>query len=305
LIGELVHERGVAAVVTTHDPSLVKRGDQLLELHDGAGAARGGGAGGAGGAPGRGGGAAAVLDELVSAWRADGTAVTGWLKEATWFLLLKGLLADDDPRRGAALDAVDAACRDAALAPANIEALSYVPDLFLRHGRVDTAYAWMLAIHARRDDLHEVPQQGPNGDYPEVAFTLVGQIAAGLLGLEPDAAAGRITTRPKPPAGVRRLSVHGIPFGRGTIDVGWTGGEGHWLENRGRDEVRWLPRPPRERGGAAPRFRDPHLARPALAGDLVIVRPGERCTIDPGPPNDRAASAERARSTAAGAARDR
>ncbi len=40
LIGELVHERGVAAVVTTHDPSLVKRADQLLELHDGAGATR-------------------------------------------------------------------------------------------------------------------------------------------------------------------------------------------------------------------------------------------------------------------------
>jgi putative ABC transport system ATP-binding protein len=40
LIGELVHERGVAAVVTTHDPSLVKRADQLLELHDGAGVPR-------------------------------------------------------------------------------------------------------------------------------------------------------------------------------------------------------------------------------------------------------------------------
>lgn len=40
LIGELVHRRGVAAVVTTHDPSLVKLADQLLELHDGAGRPR-------------------------------------------------------------------------------------------------------------------------------------------------------------------------------------------------------------------------------------------------------------------------
>ncbi|GGR15829.1 ABC transporter ATP-binding protein [Agromyces mediolanus] len=40
LIGELVHEHGVAAVVTTHDPSLVKRADQLLELHDGVGTTR-------------------------------------------------------------------------------------------------------------------------------------------------------------------------------------------------------------------------------------------------------------------------
>ena len=35
LIGELVHSRGVAAVVTTHDPALVGRADRVLELHDG------------------------------------------------------------------------------------------------------------------------------------------------------------------------------------------------------------------------------------------------------------------------------
>jgi len=35
LIGELVHARGVAAVVTTHDPALVRRADRVLDLHDG------------------------------------------------------------------------------------------------------------------------------------------------------------------------------------------------------------------------------------------------------------------------------
>ena len=35
LIGELVHARGVAAMVTTHDPALVRRADRVLELHDG------------------------------------------------------------------------------------------------------------------------------------------------------------------------------------------------------------------------------------------------------------------------------
>ena len=35
LIGELVHSRGVAAVVTTHDAALVRRADRVLELHDG------------------------------------------------------------------------------------------------------------------------------------------------------------------------------------------------------------------------------------------------------------------------------
>ncbi|KQM82814.1 ABC transporter ATP-binding protein [Agromyces sp. Leaf222] len=35
LIGDLVHSRGVAAVVTTHDPTLARRADRVLELHDG------------------------------------------------------------------------------------------------------------------------------------------------------------------------------------------------------------------------------------------------------------------------------
>ncbi|GAA4377589.1 hypothetical protein [Agromyces bauzanensis] len=35
LIGDLVHARGVAAVVTTHEPALVTRADRVLELYDG------------------------------------------------------------------------------------------------------------------------------------------------------------------------------------------------------------------------------------------------------------------------------
>lgn len=35
LLSELVHERGLAAVVSTHDPLLMSRADRVLELHDG------------------------------------------------------------------------------------------------------------------------------------------------------------------------------------------------------------------------------------------------------------------------------
>ncbi len=35
LIAELTHSRGIAAVVSTHDPLLIGRADQVLELHDG------------------------------------------------------------------------------------------------------------------------------------------------------------------------------------------------------------------------------------------------------------------------------
>ncbi|WP_430647638.1 ABC transporter ATP-binding protein [Agromyces sp. GXS1127] len=50
LITELVHAEGVAAVVTTHDPALVRRADRVVELHDGRAVAAG--AAGAAGAPG-------------------------------------------------------------------------------------------------------------------------------------------------------------------------------------------------------------------------------------------------------------
>lgn len=35
LLAELVQERGLAAVVSTHDPLLMRRADRVLELHDG------------------------------------------------------------------------------------------------------------------------------------------------------------------------------------------------------------------------------------------------------------------------------
>lgn len=35
LIGRLVHDRGTAAVVATHDPAMLERADRVLELHDG------------------------------------------------------------------------------------------------------------------------------------------------------------------------------------------------------------------------------------------------------------------------------
>ena len=35
LIGRLVHDRGTAAIVATHDPAMIARADRVLDLHDG------------------------------------------------------------------------------------------------------------------------------------------------------------------------------------------------------------------------------------------------------------------------------
>ena len=36
LLAGLVHERGIGAVVATHDPLLMERADRVLTLHDGS-----------------------------------------------------------------------------------------------------------------------------------------------------------------------------------------------------------------------------------------------------------------------------
>ncbi|KRA22120.1 hypothetical protein ASD65_16510 [Microbacterium sp. Root61] len=207
-------------------------------------------------------------DDVVTGWTVDGDPVTTWGRETTWFMPLKGL-SDGDPREHRLLDDIDRLCADPAGAPANIEALTYVPDLYLRHGDADTAWRWMQRIYALRDEPHDVPEQGRNGTYPEVSFTLVGQIAAGFLGLRPDAARGTMTTRPALPAGVSRLAAFDIPFGDGTIDVGADAGA-LWLRNGTTEPLRW-----QIVTDADPGFRDPHLDGDGTGATLTVA-PGER-----------------------------
>ncbi|HEY9425184.1 MAG TPA: hypothetical protein VIP54_10325 [Microterricola sp.] len=217
---------------------------------------------------------------IVNGWTVDGEPVTTWGRETTWFMPLKGLFADDG-RADALLGEIDRNCVDPVGAPANVEALSYLPDLFLRHGDADAAWRWMRHIYGIRNEAHEVPQQGLNGSYPEVSFTLVAQVI-GLLGLQPNAAERTVTTRPVLPAGISRLEAFDVPFGDGTIDVGAildAAGPGTtagtlWLRNGTSEAIHW-----RLSGGAEPRFQDPHLDRATAPAASVTVEPGERMTL--------------------------
>lgn len=216
-------------------------------------------------------------DAIVNGWTVDGQPTTAWGRETTFFMPLKGLVAGD-PRSSALLDEIDRLCADPVGAPANIEALTYVPDLYLRHGDADTAWQWMRQIYARRNDPHEVPQQGLNGSYPEVSFTLVAQIVGGLLGLQPNAAGCSVITRTVLPAGVSRLAAFEVPFGDGTIDVGasapGTPDGILWLRNGTTKPLHW-----RIARNTEPGFQDPHLDRRGSPEGAVTLEPGERRTV--------------------------
>ncbi|MFE3454771.1 hypothetical protein ACFXJ8_38200 [Nonomuraea sp. NPDC059194] len=150
----------------------------------------------------------------VRGFTRDGTPVMGWGMESSWFPALKRLAADED-----LLDHIDAQTRGPGR-PHNVEAWTYLPDTFFRHGRPETAWRWMREIFASREGEHVAG--GRNGDYPEVSFTLVSQVVEGLLGVRPHGAA--IVTEPSLPAGVAWLAVSGIPVNGGSVAVRHEGG---------------------------------------------------------------------------------
>ena len=207
---------------------------------------------------------------VVNGWTVDGDPVTEWGRETTFFMPMKGLFAEDSRTAGLLAD-IDRLCADPVGAPANIEALTYVPDLYLRHGDATTAWRWIRDIYGRRNDPHEVPQQGVNGSYPEVSFTLVSQIVAGFLGVQPNAAGRSVTTRALLPAGVSRLEAFGIPFGEGTIDAGVSDAT-PWLRNGTAHRLDWRISTTPEAG-----FRDPHLDGPGTTA--VTLEPGEHLSL--------------------------
>ena len=117
------------------------------------------------------------------------------------------------PRRAAARRDPPAASGDSE--PEGIEIESYLPEIFYRYGEDEAAYREILALSDPAKKRRE---------YPEVPFALVGAVATGLMGIEPDARArtvidavaadggyglGRASQRPR-----LRRRRHGPPRGK-------------------------------------------------------------------------------------------
>ncbi|MFE5597355.1 hypothetical protein [Streptomyces sp. NPDC056549] len=155
--------------------------------------------------------------DMVRGYTTDGRALTGWGKENSWFMPMKGII-DPGARREAYLDYVDAQSEGAGR-PDNIEALTYLPDTFLAGGRPDTAWKWMRHVYAEKDVQHVNSRQGTNGDYPEVSFTLVAQTVQGLMGVIPNAPARTLTTQSRLPSGMEWLSVEDLRVGNSSFTL--------------------------------------------------------------------------------------
>ncbi|MFJ1757154.1 hypothetical protein [Kitasatospora sp. NPDC088134] len=222
---------------------------------------------------------------MVRGYRTDGTAVTGWGKENSWFMPMKKIL-DPGPRNDAYLDYIDQQASGADR-PANIEAYTYLPDtfFFFAHHRDDTAWKWMQYVYDHRDDQHVVTRQGPNGDYPEVSFTLVSQTVEGLLGVDPNAPAHALATLPHLPTGTGWLQIDDLAVGRNTFALRHDGATKSTLRNTGgTDTYSWEARLP----GSYPSLKVNGTARPATTRTVdgttysyvtVPLAPGATTTV--------------------------
>ncbi|MFE9424869.1 RICIN domain-containing protein [Kitasatospora sp. NPDC006697] len=177
---------------------------------------------------------------VVRAYDTSGRAYTDWGKENSWFMPLKGIM-NSDSRQTAYLDYIDSQASGAGM-PDNLEALTYLPDVFFAHNMSATGWKWMQYVYGQINTEHSGGFL--NGDYPEVSYTLLSQTVQGLLGLQPDAAGHALATTAQLPTGVGYLQLSSIPVGASTVTLRHDGTTRSTLTNTAGATLSWTARFP-------------------------------------------------------------
>lgn len=178
----------------------------------------------------------------VSAWGYDGTKYSDFSKETSWFLPLK-LITEPGERTDKYLDFIAQNLGNGrgttATAPNNIEAYTYIPDLFFLYNRSNDAWKWMKYILSVRDDPHENAAQGTNGDYPEISYTLVSQTVEGMMGVTPNAQEKTVTTVPRLPDEVGHVTLKYQQLGDNEIRLTHKGNTASVMTNVSGETLSW------------------------------------------------------------------
>jgi hypothetical protein len=142
-------------------------------------------------------------ETYIRGYDAAGQSFTNWGKENSFFMPLT-LITLPGPRTSAFLDYIDQQ-----MANANGEAQSYLPELYYSWGEPDTAEKWLLTVITNPGGTTTPGARS----YPEFSFTYISGLIGGLLGVEPNAPANRITTLNNLPADTQWASGDHIPVG--------------------------------------------------------------------------------------------
>lgn len=183
--------------------------------------------------------------EYVCAWGPNGEKYSDFSKETSWFMPLK-MITEAGEKNDAYIDFIlenlGEGIGSTSTAPANLEAYTYIPDMLFLYNRNDEAWKWMKYITSIKDEPHERPIQGTNGDYPEISFTFVSHTIEGMMGVEPDAGANFIATAPRLPREVPDVTADHIDVGNSELSLTHNGNTSSALTNVSGDDLTWEAR---------------------------------------------------------------
>lgn len=173
------------------------------------------------------------------------TKYTGFGKENSWFMPMK-MITEPGDRNDAYLDFVIENLGEgigSPGAPTNLEAYTYIPDMLFPYNRSDEAWKWMQYITSVKDEPHERPSQGTNGDYPEISFTFVSQVIEGMMGVEPNAGEDFVATSPRLPSDVPDVTAKYVDIGEYELDLMHNGNTESRLTNHNAEkDINWEAR---------------------------------------------------------------
>ncbi|MBR6807126.1 MAG: hypothetical protein IKM46_01970 [Clostridia bacterium] len=178
----------------------------------------------------------------VCAVLTDGeTRINEFGLETSWFIPLK-MLANPGERCDRYLEHISEKLGYGIgfpTAAVNIEAYTYLPEVFFNYDRVEEGWKWMKYLQDQRDVHHVGPSQGNNGYYPEVSYTMIGHITETLMGIVQNVPEGTITTFSRLPAEVETLTLKDQAMIGCNISVKHVGrGETEFTNNSG-ETVTW------------------------------------------------------------------
>ncbi len=111
-----------------------------------------------------------------------------------------------------------------------VEGRTYLPDIFYKYGRSQPGYAVLVALMNPALKRRE---------YPEVSFTVIGNLGAGLMGIQPSSRSGQVETCPQLTAETEWAALHHVPVGHNVISVKHTHAGMTTFSNESGPDIAW------------------------------------------------------------------
>ncbi|MEU7013974.1 NPCBM/NEW2 domain-containing protein [Streptomyces sp. NPDC046385] len=163
----------------------------------------------------------AANNRYVRGKDAAGTGYSSWGHEASFLMMLTGL-GDHGPRTEGYLDFV--AANDDNL---NVEATSYLPEMYYQYNRTAEGWAWLKKLMADKNT------------YPEISFLAVSNTIDGMMGVQPDAPNDKVATVSRLTSETPWVEIDHLKVGDNDLNLQHTGTTASKLTNNSGATVNW------------------------------------------------------------------